>query len=65
MDETRLQAYRDRIVPNMRLQLHPLLTRQAKETGGAYDRMLQAVLAYANGEGTLEDCLRKLDALLP
>lgn len=65
VDENRLQAYRDRIVPYVRLQLHPLLTRQAKETGGAYDRMLQTMLAYANGEGTLEDCLRKLDALLP
>ena len=65
VDETRLQAYRDRVVPCVRLQLHPLLTRQAKETGGAYDRMLQAVLAYANGEGTLEECLHKLDALLP
>lgn len=65
VDENRLQAYRDRIVPYVRLHLHPLLTRQAKETGGAYDQMLQAVLTYVNGEGTLEDCLRKLDALLP
>ena len=65
VDETRLQTYRERIVPYVRLQLHPLLSRQAKETGGAYDRMLQTVLAYANGEGTLEDCLHKLEALLP
>lgn len=65
VDETRLQAYRERIVPYVRLHLHPLLTRQAKETGGTYDRMLQAVLAYVNGEGTLEECLYKLDALLP
>ena len=65
VDETRLQAYRERIVPYVCLHLHPLLTRQAKETGGAYDQMLQAVLAYANGEGTLEECLYKLDALLP
>lgn len=65
VDETRLHAYRDRIVPNMRLQLHPLLTKQAKEAGGAYDRMLQAVLAYVNGEGTTEACLYQLDGALP
>lgn len=65
VDETRLQVYRDRIAPYVRLQLHPLLTRQAKAEGGAYDLMQQAMLAYVNGEGTLEECVQKLDVLLP
>lgn len=65
VDETRLQTYREQIAPHVRLQLHPLLTRQAKAPGGVYDRMLRAVLAYADGEGTPEECLHKLDALLP
>lgn len=65
VEEARLQTYREQIAPHVRLQLHPLLTRQAKAPGGVYDRMLRAVLAYADGEGTPEECLHKLDALLP
>lgn len=64
VEETRLQAYRERIVPYVRLQLHPLLSRQAKAAGGAYDQMLQTMLAYVGGEGTLAECLQKLDSLL-
>lgn len=65
VEETKLQAYRDEIAPYVNLQLHPLLSSQAKETGGAYDQMLQAVLVYAGGDGTLDMCLQKLAVLLP
>ena len=62
VEETRLQIYRERIAPCVRLPLHPLLSKQSRASGGAYDRMLEAVLACADGEGTLEDCLQKLEA---
>lgn len=65
VEETRLAYYRDEIAPYVRLQLHPLLTGQAKAEEGAYDQMLKAVLAYVNGEGTLEECVQNLVALLP
>lgn len=65
VEETRLQAYRERIVPHMVLQLHPLLTREAKAAGGTYDQMLGTVLDFVDGEGTLEECVQRLDALLP
>ncbi len=63
VDENRLQIYREEIAPYATLQLHPLLTRQAKEAGGLYQQMLEAVLAYADGDTTLEECLKKLDEL--
>lgn len=41
------------------------MTGQAKAAGGTYDRMLQTILAYANGEGSPEECVQALAALLP
>lgn len=65
VEETRLAYYRDEIAPYVRLQLHPLLTGQAKAEGGIYSQLLQTVLVYVNGEGTLEECVQNLAALLP
>lgn len=64
VEESRLRVYREKIAPCVSLQLHPLLTRQARGEGGMYDRMMQLVLRYVNGEGTLEECLQMLDALM-
>lgn len=62
--EERLQVYREEIVPYVSLQLHPLLSGQAKAPDGIFSQMLQAVLACVNGEATPEDCVQTLERLL-
>lgn len=64
VEETRLKIYQEKIAPCVSLQLHPLLTRQAKAENGVYDRMLKIVLRFVEGEVTMEECLQTLDELI-
>lgn len=59
----RLALYREQIAPCLDLRLSPLLSRSARADGGRYRRMLEAVMAYVEGDGELEACLGELERM--
>lgn len=60
---SKLELYRKNVVPYLRLSLHPLLAAPSTRKDGAFSLMVEAVTAYAEGQGTLEDCLDTLNGL--
>ena len=56
----RLDIYRNTILPYLDLKLHPLFSASARGNGGIYDLLLQTVLDYVGGNGTLAECLDRL-----
>ena len=49
------------VLPWLDLQLHPLLC-ESQVHDGAFQALLDAVMAYLAGESTLESCLSALEA---
>lgn len=60
---SKLELYREAVAPYLRLSLHPLLAAPSAREDGAFFLMVEAVTAYAEGQGKLEDCLSTLDRL--
>lgn len=61
--ENRLNMYRNIILPSLDLRLHPLLSTSAKQNGGAYDLLLEAMLSYFQDNTTLDECLDSLQRI--
>lgn len=60
---SKLELYRETVVPYLRLSLHPLLAAPSTQKDGAFSLMVAAVMDYAQGQGTLEECLDTLNRL--
>ncbi len=56
-----IDLYRTQVLPWLDLQLHPLLC-ESQVHDGAFQALLDAVMAYLAGESTLESCLSALGA---
>ena len=56
-----IDLYRSQVLPWLDLQLHPLLC-ESQAHDGAFQALLDAVMAYLAGESTLERCLSALGA---
>ena len=60
---SKLELYREAVVPYLRLSLNPLLAAPSTRKDGAFSLMVEAVTDYAEGRGTLEECVDTLDRL--
>lgn len=60
--QRRLDTYRSTLVSCLDMQMHPLLSISAQRDG-AYTRMLETVMAYVEGEITLDECLNSLQQM--
>lgn len=62
--ENKLSDYIENILPYIELRLSPYLSVSAKMEGGVYQRMLQAINSYVNGDLTIEQCLTELEVIV-
>ncbi len=62
--ENNLDEYKKRILPYLDLRLNPLLSISAKQEGGVYQRLLQTMITYINGNVTIDECVAQLETIV-
>lgn len=62
--QERLDVYRDILLPNLDMQLHPLLSVSARREGGLFNLLHEIVVSYLDGHKSLEECLANLQEVV-
>ncbi len=56
----RLEKYQNDIVPYLEVRLHPFFSHSARQPGCIYEQLMDQMIDYIEGTGTLDECLMHL-----